>query len=379
MTIPLVDLAAQYRSIKPEIDAAIQRVLDLGHFILGPEVDALERELAASSGTAHAVALASGTDALELTLKACGIGAGDEVITTSLSFFATAEAVVAVGATPVFVDIEPVTYCLNPDQVAAKVSPRTKAILPVHLYGHPCDMDALTRIAKPRNLLIIEDCAQAIGARYREQRVGSFGIAGCFSFYPTKNLGAYGDGGLVVTNDAKVADQLRMLRIHGSRDRVRYDAIGRNSRLDELQAAILRAKLPHLEAWNEARRQHAETYRRLIAEAGASDLILPQERPGCRHVYHLFVVRSQRRDALVKALLEQGIRAQVHYAVAMPHQPVLAYLRPRRGDFPVAEQVADEVLSLPLYPELTPALIRQVVETLAHAMRAPQASRLTSA
>ncbi|MEK7214768.1 MAG: DegT/DnrJ/EryC1/StrS family aminotransferase, partial [Chloroflexota bacterium] len=261
MKVPLVDLKAQYQRLKPEIDAAVGRVLASGQFILGPEVKALEQELAAYCGTTEAVSVASGTDALELSLRACGIGPGDEVITTASSFFATAEAILAVGARPVFVDIEPLTYTIDVAQIVPAVSPRTKAILPVHLYGHPCDMDALMRIAQRYKLLVIEDGAQAIGARDREQRVGSFGIAGCFSFFPSKNLGAYGDGGAVVTNDGKVAEHLRLLRVHGSSQKYVHTISGRNSRLDELQAAILRAKLPYLEAWHQARRQHAQTYR----------------------------------------------------------------------------------------------------------------------
>ncbi|MBI4340976.1 MAG: DegT/DnrJ/EryC1/StrS family aminotransferase, partial [Candidatus Omnitrophica bacterium] len=235
--IPLLDLRAQYRSIKPEIDAAIQRVLDSGHFILGPEVEALEREIAAYCGATHAVGVASGTDALELSLRALGIGAGDEVITTAFSFFATAEAIVAVGAIPVFVDIELQTYNLDPEQVAAAVTPRTTAILPVHLYGHPCAIEPIMATAKRHGLKVIEDCAQAIGAQVHGKRVGSFGHAAALSFFPSKNLGGYGDGGMVVTNDAKVADAVKLLRVHGSRRRYWHEQLGRNSRLDELQAA----------------------------------------------------------------------------------------------------------------------------------------------
>lgn len=367
MKIPLIDLVAQYQGIKPEIDAAIQRVVSQGQFILGPEVKALEQELAAYCGAAHAVGVASGTDALELTLRACGIGPGDEVITTALSFFATAEVTALVGARPVFVDIDPATLTIDPAQVAAKVSPRTKAILPVHLYGHPCDMDALMPLAASRNLLVIEDCAQAIGAEVRGRKVGSFGAAGCFSFFPSKNLGAYGDGGMVVTNDQALAESLRRLRVHGSRQRYHHDRLGTNSRLDELQAAILRAKLPHLEAWTEARRTHAQTYRRLITAHGLGGLTLPSERPDCRHVYHLYVIRSARRNHLVTALTQAGIGTQVTYPLALPHQPALAFLGHPVGEFPVAEQATAEVLSLPLYPELTEEMIETVVTALASA------------
>jgi len=363
-SIPLVDLAAQYQDLKPEIDAAIARVLEGGHFILGPEVEALEREVAAYCGTSHAVAVASGTDALELALRAAGLGPGDEVITTAFSFFATASSIVNIGATPVFVDLDPVTYALDPAQVEAKVSSKTKAILPVHLYGHPCDMDALARIAQRHKLAIIEDCAQAIGAEHRGRKVGSFGLAGCFSFYPTKNLGAYGDAGMVVTSDARVAEQVRLLRIHGSRDRARYEVISRNSRLDELQAAVLRVKLPHLDAWNAARRQHAARYQALLKDAAGPALVLPHAQEGSLHVFHLYVIRVKERDRVQKALVQAGVGAQIHYPYALPHQPVFASLGYRTGQFPVAERAAAEVISLPAYPELTPTLVEQVVSRL---------------
>lgn len=368
MRIPLVDLTAQYQQLKPDLDAAIQRVLNRGQFILGPEVGALEREAAAFCGARHAVGVASGTDALELALRACQVGPGDEVITTVLSFFATAEVIAALGATPVFVDVDPLTLTIDPAQAAAKISPKTKAILPVHLYGHPCAMEELVRLAERHHLALIEDCAQAMGARYREQYVGTFGTAGCFSFFPSKNLGAYGDGGMVVTNDAAVADRVRLLRVHGSRTRYHHEQLGVNSRLDELQAAILRVKLPHLEAWNEARRQHAQTYRRLIEEQRLTGLTLPAERPGCRHVYHLYVIRSQQRDRLATALNQQGIGVQVTYPSVLSLQPALAFLGHRPGAFPVAERATTEVLSLPLYPELTPPVIEQIVGELARAL-----------
>jgi dTDP-4-amino-4,6-dideoxygalactose transaminase len=243
-----------------------------------------------------------------LTLRACGIGPGDEVITTALSFFATAQTIASVGATPVFVDIDPVTYTLDPAKVDAAISSRTKAIVPVHLYGHPADLDALLRIAQARRLAVIEDCAQAIGADLGGRRVGSFGLAGCLSFYPSKNLGAYGDGGMVVTSDAQLAERLRILRMHGSRDRIRHDVISRNSRLDELQAAVLRVKLPHLEDWNATRRRHAQTYDRLLTQAGFSDqFVLPRTLEGAGHVFHLYAVQCPQRDVLVKRLIERGI------------------------------------------------------------------------
>jgi len=366
----LVDLQAQYRRLKPEIDAAIQRVLDRAEFILGPEVKALERELAAYCQTAHAVAVASGTDALELALRACRVGPGNEVITSAFSFFASAETIATLGVRPVFVDIDPVTYTIDPALIERAVTTRTKAIVPVHLFGHPCDMDAILPIARAHRLKIIEDCAQAIGASVGQRRVGSFGDAGALSFYPSKNLGAYGDGGMVVTTDASIAERVRLLRYHGSRDRVIHETIATNSRLDELQAAILRVKLPYLEAWIQARRRHAQTYRRLLVQAGLDELIVPQERPGARHVFHLLVIRCPKRDALYERLVNQGVGVQIHYSLALPFEPAFASLGYKPGQFPAAERVAREVLSLPLYPELAPELIETVVSHLQGVLRA---------
>ncbi len=366
--IPLVDLVAQYRSIQSDIDGAIQRVLFRGQFILGPEVEAFEQEMATYCQTASAVSVASGTDALELTLRACGIGPGDEVLTTALSFFATAEAIAAVGARPVFVDVEPVAYALDVAQLAAKVTPRTKAIIPVHLYGHPCALEEIQALATRHNLLVIEDCAQAIGARYRGKPVGSFGVAGCFSFYPSKNLGAYGDAGMVVTRDRQLAERIRLWRAHGAADNRTHRLVAKVSRLDELQAAILRAKLPHLEAWNQARRQHAQRYRQFLSDARVTEVTVPVEKPDCVSVYHVFVIRCRRRDAVLESLLEQGIGAQVHYMMALPFQPALSFLGHRPGEFPVSEQITREIISLPLYPELTDAQARDVVAALQRAL-----------
>jgi len=367
--IPLVDLGAQYQSLKPEIDQAIQRVLDRGQFILGPEVEALEREVASLCQVAHGIGVANGTDALELALRAIGVGPGDEVITTALSFFATAEAIALVGAVPIFVDIDEATYNLDPALIEPAITPRTKAMIPVHLYGQPCDMDKICAVARQHGLKIVEDCAQAIGATYAGRPVGSFGAAAGFSFYPSKNLGAYGDGGMVVTNDAALAQQVRLWRAHGSTDNATHRFAARNSRLDELQAAILRAKLPHLQAWNQARRRHADTYRRLIKEARLQAIVVPQELPGCTSVYHLFVIRCAARDAIRQALLARGIGAQVHYAASLPQQPALASLRLSADRYPKALRAAQEVLSLPLYPELSDADARRVVDALAEALR----------
>lgn len=365
--IPLLDLRAQYQALKPEIDEAVGRVLASGQFILGPEVEALEQEVAAYCGTRYAVGVASGTDALELALRACGIGPGDEVITTAYSFFATVEAIVTVGAVPIFVDIEPATCNIDPDQVAAAVTPKTKALLPVHLYGHPYAVDALQVIAQRHDLKVIEDCAQAIGASFQGRRAGAFGDAGALSFFPTKNLGGYGDGGMVVTNNPKIYDQVRLLRVHGSKEKYWHEAIGMNSRLDELQAAILRVKLRHLEAWTEARRRHADTYRAAFAKR-LPDVVVPQERPGARHVYHQFCIRSSARERMRLQLAQAGIASQVYYPSTLPAQPALAGLPIPTRAYPRAEEAVGTLLALPMYPELQEAQVRRIVEALAQAV-----------
>ncbi len=367
-TIPLVDLQAQYRSLKPAVDAAIRRVLASGQFILGPEVEALEREVAAFCGTCYAVAVASGTDALILALRAAGISSGDEVITSGFTFFATAEAILAVGATPVFADIDAATYTLDPQDVRRRLTRRTRALLPVHLYGHPCDMRALGALARARGLVLVEDCAQALGAAQGGRPVGSFGAAGCLSFYPSKNLGAYGDAGMVVTSDARLAEQVRLLRAHGSHARYRHLAVGTNSRLDELQAAILRVKLHHLRGWNAARRRHAAAYTSLLQRTGLPRHALPQERPGTRHAYALYTIRTPRRDRVQRALAAAGIACQVAYPSTVPAQPALR--RRRHERLPAAEAAARQVLSLPLYPEMARGTITRVVATVQRALSA---------
>ncbi len=368
--IPLVDLRAEYASIRSEIDEAIHRVLPQGRFILGPEVESLEQELAASCGVAHAVAVGSGTDALILALRACGIRPGDEVVTPAVSFFATAEAILAVGAVPVFADIDPATCTLDPAQVEACLTPRTAALLPVHLYGHPCDMEPLLALARARRLKVIEDAAQAIGARIGGRPVGSFGDAAALSFYPTKNLGAYGDGGMVLTDDAAVAEQVRLLRGHGSRGAYQHVAIGLNSRLDELQAAVLRVKLRHLDAWTQARRSHAQRYAEAFRRHRLESLArLPEERAGATHVYHRYVIRTPQRDRLLAALAHARIECQVAYPSTLPSQPALAAITWPRASYPNAEALCRDNLSLPIYPQLTPALIDRIVEAIADALR----------
>jgi len=345
--IPVVDLRRQYAAIQDEIDAAIAGVVAKGQFILGPQVTAFEAEMATYCGAAHAVGVASGTDALRLALQALGVGPGDEVITTPFTFVASAETVSQVGAAPVFADIEPVTYTLDPAAVARKVTPRTRAIVVVHLYGHPADMEPLMALAREHRLWVIEDAAQAVGAMYRGRRVGSIGDVGCFSFFPTKNLGAYGDGGLVTTNDPAVADRVRMLRQHGSREKYVHALPGWSSRLDELQAAVLRVKLRRLDEWTVRRRLLASRYDRLLA---GMPITSPRERPGDHAVYHLFTIRSRERDGLREHLSEQGIQTAVHYPMPLHQQPL--YRGGDGGGFPESEQASQQVLSLPLFPEL---------------------------
>jgi len=367
--IPLVDLVGQYRAIQPEITQAIQRVLASGAYMLGPEVAAFERELARWCGVRHAVGVASGTDALELALRAAGIGRGDEVITSPLTFIATVEAILEVGAKPVLADIEPASYTIDPLQVAQRVSKRTKAIIPVHLYGQPADMGALTLLARRHRVTLIEDCAQAIGATFDRRPVGSFGEAGCLSFYPAKNLGAYGDGGAVLTRSATLAERIRLLRTHGAKTKYRHLIHGYNSRLDELQAALLRIKLRHLTTWTQQRRRVARWYTTALRAAGVPEEVLPQELPGRRHVYHLYVIRAPQRARLQAACTRQGIATGLHYPLPLHLQPALRWLGYRRGSFPHSERAARATLSLPLCPEMTRAAVQRVARVVAQHWR----------
>lgn len=361
MKIPLVDLPAQYQTIKPEIDAAMQRVVGNATFILGPEARTFEEHFAAFCGVKHAIGLDSGTAALHLALLALGIGAGDEVITTTHTFIATSEAIVLTGARPVLVDIDPRTYNLDPNKVEAVITPRTKAIIPVHLYGQPAEMDPLLEVASRRGIAVIEDAAQAHGALYRGRRAGSMGDMACFSFYPGKNLGAYGDAGALVTNDDALADKIRMLRDHGRTTKYEHEITGYGYRLDGLQAAVLDVKLQHLPEWNERRRAHADYYTELLSNL---DVMAPYEPAHLRAVYHLYVIRTRGRDALMQYLKEHDIEGGIHYPVPLHLQPVYKDLAYRRGDFPETEKAASEILSLPLYPELTHAQMERVVETM---------------
>ena len=365
MSVPFVDLQAQYRSIKSEVDAAIQRVLDTSAFVLGREVEAFERAFAEYVGAEFCVGVSNGTAAIQLALTACGVGAGDEVIVPANTFFATAEAVSTAGATPVFVDCDPVSYNVDASKIEAAVTPRTRAVIPVHLYGQPADLDVVFEIAERHNLFVIEDAAQAHGARYKGRRVGPLGRAGCFSFYPGKNLGAYGEGGAVVTNDKEVARRVRLLRDHGSEQKYRHEIVGYNFRLEGIQGAVLGVKLQHLDRWNALRREHAARYRELLAPLGASGaLALPEETPYAEGVYHLFVVQAEARDSLQRFLSAAGVQTGIQYPVPVHLQPAYAPLGHKEGDFPEAERQARRLLSLPMFAELTERQIAYVADAL---------------
>jgi dTDP-4-amino-4,6-dideoxygalactose transaminase len=359
--VPFVDLRAQYRAIKSEVDEAIQRVLDTSAFILGREVEAFERAFAEYVGAEFCVGVNSGTAALQLAVTACGVRPGDEVIVPANTFFATAEAVSTAGATPVFVDCDADSHNVAVGKIEAAVTPLTRAVIPVHLYGQPADLDPVLEVAARHDLVVIEDAAQAHGARYKGRRVGALGRAGCFSFYPGKNLGAYGEGGAVVTNDAEVARRVRLLRDHGSERKYRHEVVGYNFRLEGIQGAVLGVKLRHLDAWNEARRRHAARYRELLAPlAAAGALTLPRESPDAEHVYHLFVVQTDARDELQRHLTEAGVQTGIHYPVPVHLQPAYAAHGHKEGDFPEAERQARRVLSLPMFAELTDEQLARV-------------------
>ena len=351
--MPFLDLKAQFAAIREEVMEAVTRTMESQYFILGPEVEAFEKEISAASGCAHAIACASGTDALILALLALDIGPGDEVITTPFTFVASAGAIARVGAKPVFADIEAASFNIDPRAIEKAINARTKAIVPVHLFGLPAAMDEINTIAERHGLAVIEDAAQAIGARYKKRAVGSIGAIGCFSFFPSKNLGGAGDGGMIATNDSRVAARLKLLHLHGARTRYEYEILGMNSRLDALQAAILRVKLRHLDNWTAARRENAARYCQHFREAGASEkIILPSEPPDFYHVYNQFTIRVKGRDALRERLQKSGIPSEIYYPLPLHLQKAFAYLKHRSGDFPVAEAASREVLSLPIYAEL---------------------------
>ena len=363
--IPIVDLKAQYQSIKGEVDAAVAKVLESGRYILGEEVDSFEREFARFCGSSQAVAVNSGTSALHLSLLAAGIGPGDEVVTVSFTFIATAAAIRYTGAVPVFVDIEPKSFTMDVTKLEEVITPKTKAILPVHLYGQAADMDPILEIARQHGLTVIEDAAQAHGAEYKGRRVGGLGDLGCFSFYPSKNLGAYGEGGIVVTGNTKYVDVLRMLRDWGQGQKYVHELKGFNCRMDGIQGAILGVKLRHLEEWTESRRTHARRYDELLAD---TPVTVPVEMPSNRHVYHVYAIRTPNRDALHEALSAKKIQTGIHYPIPIHMQPAHADLGYTRGDFPVSEQAAHEVLSLPLFPEMPESAPGKVTEALVGAL-----------
>jgi dTDP-4-amino-4,6-dideoxygalactose transaminase len=364
--VPSLDLKKQYQSIKPEIDAAVARVLDSGQFVLGSEVAGFEQEFATYCGASECIALNSGTSALHLALLAAGVGPGDEVITVPFTFVASVAAVLYAGARPVLVDIDPRSFTMDPAAIQAAITPRTKAILPVHLYGQPADMDPVTEIARRHRLIVIEDAAQAHGAKYNGAKdkgrpVGSIGDIACFSFYPGKNLGAYGEGGAVTTSNSGYARTIRMLRDWGQDRKYHHALPGFNYRMEAFQGAILRVKLRHLDRWTEARRAMAEKYNQLLA---GSAVELPAEMAWARHVYHLYTLRTHRRDMLQESLLKKGIQTGIHYAMPAHLQPAYANLGYGRGDLPHSEKAADEVLSLPLYPEMTDDQIQMVAQAV---------------
>jgi dTDP-4-amino-4,6-dideoxygalactose transaminase len=370
--IPFVDLKAQYRSIKKEIDAAVIRVLESSEFVLGSEVAALEEEFTAYCRVKHAVGVNSGTSALHLALLAAGVGPGDEVITVPLTFVATTATIRYTGATPVFVDVDPVTYTIDPSQIEARVTPRTKAIVPVHLYGQMADMDPILDVARKRNLLVIEDAAQAHGATYKGRRAGAMCDLAAFSFYPSKNLGAYGEGGMVTTSDPEYARAIRMLRNWGGESKYDHALKGYNYRMEAIQGAILRVKLRYLERWTEARRAHAALYDELLAGSGVTT---PRARADARHVYHVYAVLAPKRQAVIDHLQAQKIQFGIHYPIPIHLTEAHADLGHRAGDFPHSEAIASKVLSLPMYPEMT----AQQIETVSSAVRAAVSGEMAAA
>ncbi|MBV9215324.1 MAG: DegT/DnrJ/EryC1/StrS family aminotransferase [Acidobacteria bacterium] len=371
MNVPLLDLKEQNDLLRPEIEAALGRVLDSNGFILGGEVEALEKELAEYCGTRYAIGCASGSDAILLALMALDVGAGDEVITTPYSFFATVSAITRLGATPVFVDIDPVTYNLDIGQLETAITEKTKAIEPVHLYGQCADMQPLREIATKHGIPVIEDAAQAIGAEEDGVRAGAMSEIGCFSFYPSKNLGGMGDGGFLTTDDEALDAKLRALRVHGSEVKYYHKWVGLNSRLDGFQGAVLRVKLPHLETWTEKRRANAASYARLFTDAGLTEqIVLPAERPNARHIYNQYVIRVPNvRDSLRAHLTEKGVSTDIYYPVPLHLQECFAYLGYTEGDMPESERAARETLALPIYPEMTNVQQQYVVDSIAEFFR----------
>ncbi|KRQ87427.1 dTDP-3-amino-3,6-dideoxy-alpha-D-galactopyranose transaminase [Caloramator mitchellensis] len=348
--IQLLDLLAQYETMKDEMKEAVISTIESGHYILGPQVKKLEEDIARYCNVKHGIGVANGTDALVLTLKAFGIGEGDEVITSPFTFFASAETISQVGATPVFVDIEPDTYNIDAEKIEEKITEKTKAIIPVHIFGQMCDMDRIMEIARKHNLIVIEDACQAIGSEYKGKKAGSIGHAACFSFFPTKNLGGYGDGGMIVTNDDELAAKIRMLRFHGSKVKYYHDMLGFNSRLDELQAAILNVKFKYLDEWNNKRNEKAHIYNELLKDTSCK---VPTEREYNKHIYHLYIIQHEKREELINFLKENGVATGIYYPVPLHLQNVYKYLGYKEGDLPNSEYASKRTFAIPLYPELT--------------------------
>jgi len=358
--VPMVDLKRQFQEIKEEIFQVMTEIFSSGQYILGPRVSEFEKKIADYYGVSEAVGVASGTDAIHLSINALGIGEGDEVITTPFTFFATVEAILYAGAMPVFVDIDAATFNIDTGQIETKITDKTKAILPVHLFGQMADMQEISKLAKNYGLKIIEDCAQSFGANLNGKKAGSFGDTGCFSFYPSKNLGGYGDGGIITINDSMIANKLRKLRNHGSRSSYIHEDIGFNSRLDEIQAGVLLVKFKYIDKYNMARRQKAALYTELLSDK----VKCPVEKKGAYHVFHQYTIRSDKRDAIKKGLRDKGISSVVYYPVPLHLQDALRFLGYEEGDFPVAEKSAKEVLSLPIYPELEECVIERIAEII---------------
>ncbi|MBI4655051.1 MAG: DegT/DnrJ/EryC1/StrS family aminotransferase [Nitrospirae bacterium] len=358
--IPMVDLRAQYTSLRNEIEKTLKEIMESGHFILGPNVEEFEKEIARYHGVKYALGLASCTDALHLSLRALGIKEGDEVITTPFTFIATTEAIVYVGAKPVFVDIDRDTLNIAPSQIEKKITTKTKAIIPVHLFGQPANMEAILDIARRHNLKVVEDCAQAFGAEYKGAKVGSIGDVGCFSFYPSKNLGAHGDGGMIITNNHEIYEKVKLLRNHSTFAPYQHNSVGYNSRLDEIQAGILRIKLRHIDSYNQKRREIARLYTSMLGKV----VKCPPEFPGRIHVYHQYTIRSPRRAEIQNILKENNISSVIYYPLALHLQPAFKYLGHKENDFPEAESAAREALSLPIYPELELEKVKFIAETV---------------
>ena len=364
MKVPMLDLSEQYLSLRDEMLQVLDEVMKSSRFILGDNVKKLEQEVAAYSKVPYGIGVANGSDALHIALQAYGVTAGDEVITTPFTFFATAGAIARCNATPVFVDIDPITFNIDPSKIEEKITDKTKAIIPVHLYGQVSDMDGIMEVAKKHNLFVLEDAAQAIGATYKGKTVGELADAATYSFFPTKNLGAYGDAGMIVTKHEELADKMRVIRVHGSKPKYYHHVLGYNSRLDEMQAAILNVKFPHLNEWSEKRRAHASRYTEMLKAALGDRVVTPVEVEGNYHVFHQYTIRVEKRDELQKFLAEQGVSTMVYYPQPLHLQPVFKELGYKEGDFPVTEKATQEAISLPMFPELSEEQQNYVVECI---------------